>query len=130
MLERIFRRFKKVLIIEDDNALRAIIAERVAGAGFRVLEAANGSDGFLAAVEEHPHLILLDLMMPKTDGINFLSELRSEGEWGSSVPVIILTNLMQDEKLREYVLKYSVAKYIEKVNLKLDDLLGDIAKLI
>jgi DNA-binding response OmpR family regulator len=59
---------------------------------FHVLSAADGELGLAAALEHHPHLILLDIFMPRMDGITMLSKLRSADTWGKHVNVIVLTN--------------------------------------
>ncbi|KKU51985.1 MAG: hypothetical protein A3A28_05120 [Candidatus Sungbacteria bacterium RIFCSPLOWO2_01_FULL_47_32] len=78
-----------------------MIAERLTEAGYRVIQKGSGSDGFARAITEQSDIILLDLMLPETDGINFLSELRTNGEWGKNVPIVIISSLMPDEKLKE-----------------------------
>ena len=83
---------KTVLIVEDDVALRSVLVEKMTDERFNVLSAADGELGLAAALEHHPHLILLDILMPRMDGITMLSKLRSVDTWGKHVNVIVLTN--------------------------------------
>ena len=83
---------KKVLIIEDEPALLWSLKEGLKDAGIATLEAKDGEEGLRVALENHPDLILLDLLLPKLSGQNFLKSLR-EDQWGQTVQVIVLTNL-------------------------------------
>jgi DNA-binding response OmpR family regulator len=83
---------KTVLVIEDDIALRKVLVEKLSDEKFRVLESADGEAGLAAALENHPAIILLDIFMPRMDGITMLSKLRSLDSWGKHVQVIVLTN--------------------------------------
>ena len=83
---------KPILIVEDDIALRKVLIDKLTDEGFAVLEAVNGEEGLKVAQEKHPALILLDIFMPKMDGITMLSKLRSLDAWGKHVKVLVLTN--------------------------------------
>jgi DNA-binding response OmpR family regulator len=83
---------KTVLIVEDDLALRKVLIEKLTDEGFSVLEATDGETGLAQASEHHPELILLDIFMPRMDGITMLSKLRSSDAWGKNIRVIVLTN--------------------------------------
>lgn len=83
---------KKVLIVEDDIALRKVLCDRLTDDGFEVSQAANGEEGLAQAIPNHPDIIILDIFMPKMDGISMLSKLRSADSWGKHVKVIVLTN--------------------------------------
>ena len=83
---------KAVLVIEDDIALRKVLVEKLTDENFQVLEAADGESGLEVALTNHPSIILLDIFMPRMDGITMLSKLRSVDAWGKHVSVIVLTN--------------------------------------
>lgn len=83
---------KTILIVEDDLALRKVLVEKLTDEGFSVLEATDGETGLTQASEHHPELILLDIFMPRMDGITMLSKLRSSDAWGKNIRVIVLTN--------------------------------------
>ncbi len=84
---------KTILIIEDDNALRAVLVEKLTDEGFQVIEAVNGEEGFETAMKSRPALILLDILMPKLDGLSMLTKMRGGTDpWAKHVPVMVLTN--------------------------------------
>jgi len=83
---------KKILIVEDDVPLRRVLVEKLTDEHFEVFEAPDGMAGLEVAFREHPHLILLDIFMPKMDGISMLGKLRSTDDWGKRVNVLVLTN--------------------------------------
>ena len=89
---------KTILIIEDNSTLRQRVKDRLEEEGFNVLESDNGRDGLAVALDKHPDLILLDIVMPQMDGLTVLKKLRQD-EWGKSVPVIVLTVLTDDKKV-------------------------------
>jgi DNA-binding response OmpR family regulator len=83
---------KTILIVEDDTALRTVLIDKLSNEGFNVLEAMDGEEGLRVALESHPALILLDIFMPRMDGITMLAKLRDFDAWGKHVTVIVLTN--------------------------------------
>lgn len=83
---------KKILIVDDDASIRDIIRIYVRNAGFAALEAENGEDAMKLVAEKQPDLIVLDLMMPKMDGVTFCLKLREH----SMVPVLMLSARTED----------------------------------
>jgi two-component system phosphate regulon response regulator OmpR len=77
----------KVLIVDDDEKLRKLLREYLEGYGFKVLTLPDGSFVIKTIQKEYPDLAILDIMLPKKDGLDVLKEIRSE----SSIPVIMLT---------------------------------------
>lgn len=86
----------RVLIVDDDQTLCDMYAERLQVEGFEVIVAYNGEEGAAKAVEYLPDVILLDLMMPKVNGFNTLEILKSTQET-KDIPVLLLTALIQEE---------------------------------
>jgi DNA-binding response OmpR family regulator len=116
---------KMVLIIEDEPSLVAILTEKITSEGFEVLKAGDGKEGLDKALLGHPDLILLDIIMPKMDGVTMLTKLR-EDEWGKKVPVVILTNLSDDDMVSKSI-QNGVFDYLVKADWKIEDLI-DIIK--
>jgi CheY-like chemotaxis protein len=105
---------QKILIIEDDGFLASIYAQKLDVEGFDVVFATNGEDGLKLAEKDHPDLILLDLLMPKMDGFEFLE--KAKGDAGlKDIPVLVLTNLGQREDV-ERCLKLGAAGYVIKAH--------------
>lgn len=113
---------KKVLIIEDEPQMRELLRDAFARSHYVVLEANNGKDALELALGNHPHLIILDLMIPEMDGMSILSNLRKDA-WGKKVPVIVLTNLSADEGIMQGLIKNEPSYYLIKADSTLEDIL-------
>ncbi len=122
------KRSKKILVIENEPATRRVLVDKLTREKFFVLESNNGLDGLEIALKEHPDLIMLDLFIPKMNGLEVFKKLH-EDAWGKQVPVIILTNFNDDphileaikDKNCEYLLKtdHNLASLIKKIKSKL-----------
>lgn len=87
------QRIKKILLVEDDADIRHAMVEALTVEGYRVTTASNGQEGIdalQAANDELPDLIILDLMMPVKDGVEFRLEQQARSEW-KRIPVIVMT---------------------------------------
>ncbi len=93
---------KKVLVVEDEPDLREALKTILTQEGYEVAVAENGEEGLARALETKPNLILLDVVMPKMDGLTVLKTLR-EDEWGKKAKVIVMTALDDMEKVAEVV---------------------------
>jgi two-component system phosphate regulon response regulator PhoB len=80
----------RILVVDDEPDITALVAYHMAKAGFRVSTAGNGSDALKAAREERPDIVILDLMLPGISGYDILAELRKQEET-REVGVILLT---------------------------------------
>ena len=89
-----------ILVVEDEEILARTLAEKLEAEGFKVFKAVDGDEGLRMALVEHPDLILLDLLMPRVDGMTMLKKLR-EDPWGLHAMVIILTNVRDPAKVAE-----------------------------
>lgn len=89
----------RILLVEDEPALRDIYSTKLRMDGYEVIEAADGIEGFDAAIQNPPALVLLDIMLPIKDGFEVLKDLKSNAKT-SAVPVIILSNLGQDYEVK------------------------------
>jgi DNA-binding response OmpR family regulator len=87
-----------ILIVEDESSLRGALVDKFTREAFMVYEAKDGEVGLETALAHQPDVILLDMMMPKMDGISLLRQLRHKNEWGKRVPVLLLTNVSSDDK--------------------------------
>src|SRR5262249_16928339 len=102
----------KVLLVDDDDVLRRGVRQALAPLGWQVSEAENGQVAFDMLEQARPDVIILDLMMPKIDGFEFLDQLRSRAEW-QEIPVLVITakDLTEDDRNR---LNGGVERIIEK----------------
>jgi len=83
------RREGPVLVVEDDPDLRALEAELLSSAGYRVTTAADGLEALDRAEEERPALVLLDMRMPRMDGWKFAAAFRER--YGDACPIVVVT---------------------------------------
>jgi DNA-binding response OmpR family regulator len=121
---------KKILIIDDDPGIKKSLKEKLEEGGFIVLLAENAPKGLEEAINNHPDLILLDIVMPTVDGMTLLRTLR-EDDWGKNAKVILLTNLREDKRVAEalelgsfdYLVKadWSLLGIVEMIKEKLKD---------
>lgn len=80
---------KRILVAEDEITLRDFVSRNLRARGFEVLEASNGLEAVATWEREQPHLLILDIMMPRMDGLEVCQRVREH----SAVPIIVLTAL-------------------------------------
>ena len=80
----------KILVVEDDAAIRRILEYQLQKAGYAVITAADGESGFSLAREHRPDLVLLDVMLPRMDGHEVCRKIRQDFKI-SQTPIIMLT---------------------------------------
>lgn len=105
----------KILLVDDDQSLRQLYVLELSSKQFTMVEAADGDEGFAKAKAEKPDLILLDIMMPKSDGLAMLGKVKEDPEL-KNIPVLMLTNFGQENLVQQafslgatdYLLKYKV----------------------
>src|ERR1700747_143406 len=90
----------KILIVEDEQALSEILRDRFENEGFDVVVANDGTQGLLMALEKEPDVILLDILMPKLDGLSMLKQLRTY-EKGKNIRVIVTTNVNDSKEVHD-----------------------------
>ncbi|HSI21006.1 MAG TPA: response regulator [Verrucomicrobiae bacterium] len=118
-----------ILLAEDDVILAELYTDRLKQEGFTVVHANNGEDALKMVTEYNPSLIILDIMMPKMNGLDVLKALKENPET-KNIPVIIVTALVQEiEKINKmmnpadaYIVKSEVlpAEIIEQVKTRLN----------
>jgi len=120
---------KKVLVIEDEIPYSKLLRDELSLRGYILFWAFDGIEGLTLALEKHPDLILLDLRLPRMDGMTMLKELR-KSEWGRKAKVMILTNLDPDESILKDTLETNPIFYIEKSDVTLNELLKKIGEVL
>lgn len=118
----------KILIIEDERLIINALIKKLSVVGYKVIFALEGDEGIRKAKKEKPDLILLDIIMPKMDGITVLKKLKSKKET-KNIPVVVLSNLSDDRAVEEAMLTGST-DYLIKSNYSLDDVVKKIGALI
>lgn len=115
---------KRILLVEDDDALANVYLTRLQAEGFDVKRVANGEDALVSALEYHPDLVLLDVMMPKVSGFEVLDIIRNTPET-ANLKVVMLTALSQeaDKKRAESL---GVDDYLVKSQVVIADVIDRI----
>ena len=120
----------KVMVVEDDAALREIYSIRITAEGYDVVSAGDGEEALAMAVREKPDLILSDVMMPKISGFDMLDIIRATPET-AKIKVVMMTALSADDQRARgealgadrYLVKSQVG--IEDVVAVIHEVLGD-----
>jgi DNA-binding response OmpR family regulator len=115
---------KKILLVEDDDALASVYQTRLQAEGFDLKRVPNGEEALAAAMEYKPDLILLDVMMPRVSGFDVLDILRNTPETAST-KVIMLTALSQDSD-KERAEGLGVDDYLVKSQVVIADVVDKI----
>ena len=118
-----------VLIIEDERDLSDLLKEGLEIKGISILQAFDGEEGLHIALEKKPYLIMLDIHMPKMDGIKFLKIIRDDVEYGSKARVIVLSNLADKDKMKEAA-DLGAIDYIIKSNWGIQEIADKITALV
>jgi DNA-binding response OmpR family regulator len=117
---------KRILFVEDDDALAGVYLVRLQAEGFDVKRVSNGEEALAATISFRPDLILLDIMMPKVSGFDVLDILRNSPE-GGSVKIIVLTALSQesDKKRAE---ELGADDYLVKSQVVITDVISRVKR--
>ena len=90
---------KKLLLVEDDQFLSALLNNRLQKEGFEVRLAATGEDALVTLKSWKPDLILLDLILPGKSGFEVMEEIRQDPALSRKAPIMILSNLGQNSDI-------------------------------
>lgn len=115
---------KRILLVEDDDALANVYLMRLQAEGFDTRRVNNGEDALAAAISYHPDLVLLDVMMPKVSGFDVLDILRNTPET-ANLKIIMLTALSQDSD-KERADSLGVDDYLVKSQVVIADVIERI----
>ena len=119
---------KTILIVDDDVAFQKTMAAKLEALTYKVVSAMDGEEGFNKAVSEKPDLILLDMKMPKLDGIGFLKKIKARGE-KPEIPTLITSNLSTTDKISEGI-AFGVKGYIVKSDETLETIVKEVEDIL
>ena len=119
---------KRILLVEDDNFLRRACEASLRKGGFTVVTAENGEKAVEQALAQPPHLVLLDLLLPKMSGIDVLRVLRKT-EHTRDIPVFILSNSSREAD-RVEAERLGVSGYFVKANMSLRELGRHVERIL
>jgi DNA-binding response OmpR family regulator len=119
---------KNILMIEDEVFFLKLYEERLRRDGFRFSGATTGVEGVSKASNEHPDLILLDLVLPRKNGFDVLRDLKKNPAT-KNIPVIVLSNLGQEADITE-AMKLGAVEYLIKTETKISEAVERIQKVL
>lgn len=115
----------RILLVEDDPSLISLYKKKIESVGYQVDAAMDGIEGLNKAQKGNYHLIILDLVLPKIDGLEVLKRIR-KNEAIKETPVLILTNVGVADALMEQAENLHAKEYILKYSTSLEDLMRKI----
>lgn len=119
---------KKILIIEDEPLISRIYEKTFLFENFTVELASDGEEGVTKAKSFQPEIILLDIMMPKKNGVETLEELKNDPET-RAIPVIVLTNLVKNENA-DMLVELGAVQYITKSDHEPEEVVEIVKKIL
>lgn len=119
---------KKILIIEDEKPMAKALELKLNNSGFIATAVFNGQEGMNLIEKNKFDLILIDLVMPRMDGITFLRKLKKE-QAGKNIPIIILTNLGDSNNVAE-ALNEGSFNYLIKTDWTLEEIVQKVKRTI
>lgn len=124
------RKIPLVLVVEDEEEIRQALADALDVEGYKVIQAVDGEAGLATATKEQPDLIILDILMPKMDGMEMMKQLREKGGWAKEVPIILLTNLSASEKIIRGIAEDTPSYFLVKSDWTIRDVLGKVKECL
>lgn len=118
----------KILVVEDDNFLRDLLARKLGQENCEFLAAIDGENALKLMDDEKPSIVLLDLILPGIDGFEVLSKIKQNPEI-KDVPVVILSNLGQDSDIQK-AKELGADDFLIKANFSIDEVISKIKELI
>lgn len=118
----------RILFVEDDTFLASIYAQKLEAQGMTVVLATNGEDGLKNIEKQLPHLMVLDLMMPRMDGFRVLEQL-NEKKLIKDIPVLVFSNLSQKEDI-ERCLALGASAYLIKAHTLPHEFVNKVKELL
>jgi two-component system phosphate regulon response regulator PhoB len=117
---------KLILIVEDEPPLSDVLKDHFENEGFRIIVAKDGEEGLMLALSKKPDMILLDINLPKLNGLDMLKQLRTY-EVGKSIPAIALTNLNDTKEVNE-ALASGVSDFLVKADWSIADVVDSVRR--
>lgn len=115
---------QNILVVEDEAYLRDLYVQILEKEGYIVDQAADGDEAYMKLSKKHYDLVLLDIILPKMDGLQVLDKFKAESKEVTS-PIVLLTNLSQDLVISKAV-GYGVRGYIVKSDVTPEEILVEV----
>ena len=102
-----------ILVVEDVPNILELLTVTLRFKGYPVISATNGQDALECIHQEHPALIITDILMPKMDGFQFVQQLRTDPKT-SQIPIIFLSATYVTQEDKDFALKLGAVRFLEK----------------
>lgn len=119
---------KKILLVEDEANIRAMYADTLKEGGYEVIQESDGMKGWEKVLEGEWDLLLLDIMLPKLDGVELLRKMHHHKETKEK-PIVILTNL-QDDRIKETCMSLGAKEFLVKSDIVPGDVVLAVKKYV
>lgn len=117
---------KIVMVVEDDPTILSLYEHAFNAEGFKTYLAHDGEEGLKLIKDKNPDLVILDILMPKVNGIEVLGQLRKE-ESTKNLPVLVLTNY---DTYRAKAMEYGIVDYLIKADVTLKDVMEKVNAIL
>jgi DNA-binding NtrC family response regulator len=117
---------QQILVVDDEAPILELLSAYFKKHGYDVSSASNAADALRLIEEKPPHLVILDVLLADTDGLEVLSQIKSARP---KLPVIIMTGIGFDEELLQDAVQKGAAGYVSKT-LPLDQLLMEVHRIL
>ena len=119
---------KKILIIEDQEILADLLQKKLTMSGYQVSLAPDGEKGLGLMRQLRPDLVLLDILMPKIDGLEVLAAVQKDGDL-NKIPVIVISNSGQPAEI-EKIKKLGAKDWLVKTDFNIQEIIQKVKKQI
>jgi CheY-like chemotaxis protein len=118
----------KILVAEDDKLISKSLCDALRNSGYEPTPAYDGEEAVKVSKEAKPDLVLLDIMMPKLDGISVLWEIKADPET-AKMPVVVLTNIADTDTISKIV-EAGATDYLLKSDQSVDDIVQKVKDVL
>jgi two-component system phosphate regulon response regulator PhoB len=115
---------KTTLWIEDDEFLSGLVSQKMAHEGRKLIRASRADEALAAIEAEIPDVVILDILLPGTNGFELLKQLREDARL-AAVPIIVLSNYSQEDDIAR-AKSLGADRYLVKATLSLDDVMKNL----
>jgi len=119
---------KKVVLVEDDSLMAGILATHLISEGLAVVSVTDGAKAFERIKDEHPDIVLLDIILPSMSGFDVLQKLKQD-ETTKAIPVLIISNLGSKEEIQKGM-SLGAAGYLVKANSTVEEITAKAVEVL
>jgi len=119
---------KSILLIEDDPFLSEMYVKKIQEAGFSIINVPTAEEALRQLAEQLPDLILLDIVLPKMDGFEFLRHIADEAKY-AKVPIVVLSNVGQKDEIQRAI-DLGAKGYIVKAQFTPSEIIQKIRQIL